>query len=497
MAADSTIQHIKASLKQIESSMIDEVEKRSAILGSVHPSQVLGAKNLIHYLTLRKENIMDLQNDLHSMGLSSLASSESHIRSQLQAINQRLGKKYKSEELEACTFEWCKTNHIEKSQALFGEKEIEFLPSIMVTFDSSFAQNYALIKSLLLNGMNVARINCAHDDEAVWSGMISKLKKACFQTGRSCKIYMDLAGPKIRTHIINKGKDKGRVKVKEGQLIWLSYDSEGFDKKEVVISPTEPDIIACLKKGDRVYMDDGMIRGVTEKVKKDKASVRITRISSSKKVIKNEKGINFPDSELNISPLTTYDISCLPFICENADLVGYSFVRMPSDVALLRNLIAETNERHPDIIIKIETPQAVKHLPDILLEGMKQEMIGIMIARGDLAVEIGFERMGEIQEEILWICEAAHVPVIWATQVLENLNKSGLATRSEITDAGHAAQAECIMINKGSHTIEVMETLRDILLRVSEHRSKKRFMFRSLNIAKHFLDKDNEVIILP
>ena len=132
MATDSTIQHIKASLKQIESSMIDEVEKRSAILGSVHPSQVLGAKNLIHYLTLRKENIMDLQNDLHSMGLSSLASSESHIRSQLQAINQRLGKKYKSEELEACTFEWCKTNHIEKSQALFGEKEIEFLPSIMV-----------------------------------------------------------------------------------------------------------------------------------------------------------------------------------------------------------------------------------------------------------------------------------------------------------------------------------------------------------------------------
>ena len=487
MESINITKRIKKSLKEIESSMVNEVEKRSSILSEIHTSQFMAAKNMLHYLTLRKEDIRALQNDLHSMGLSSLASAESHIRSQLQAINQRLGKRYKVEDEEICSFEWCQANIAHKSKKLFGERDNDFVPSLMVTFDTSFATNYALIKSLLLNGMNVARINCAHDDEAVWSGMISKLKKACFQTGKACKIYMDLAGPKIRTNIILKGKDKGRVKVKEGQLIWLSYDTDGFDKKEVVISPTEPDIIACIKKGDRVYIDDGMIRGVTEKVKKDKVAVRITRISSEKKVIKNEKGINFPDSELNVSPLTSYDISCLPFICENADLVGYSFVRLPSDLRLLRNLMTETSERQPNIVIKIETPEAVKHLPSILLEGMKQDIFGIMIARGDLAVEIGFERMGEIQEEILWICEAAHVPVIWATQVLENLNKSGLATRSEITDAVNAAQAECIMINKGSHTIEVMETLKDILQRASEHRNKKRFTFRSLNIAKNFL----------
>ncbi|HLO52913.1 MAG TPA: pyruvate kinase [Saprospiraceae bacterium] len=487
MESINITKRIKKSLKEIESSMVNEVEKRSSILSEIHTSQLMAAKNMLHYLTLRKEDIRALQNDLHSMGLSSLASAESHIRSQLQAINQRLGKRYKVEDEEICSFEWCQANIAHKSKKLFGERDNDFVPSLMVTFDTSFATNYALIKSLLLNGMNVARINCAHDDEAVWSGMISKLKKACFQTGKACKIYMDLAGPKIRTNIILKGEDKGRVKVKEGQLIWLSYDTDGFDKKEVVISPTEPDIIACIKKGDRVYIDDGMIRGVTEKVKKDKVAVRITRISSEKKVIKNEKGINFPDSELNVSPLTSYDISCLPFICENADLVGYSFVRLPSDLTLLRNLMTETSERQPNIVIKIETPEAVKHLPSILLEGMKQDIFGIMIARGDLAVEIGFERMGEIQEEILWICEAAHVPVIWATQVLENLNKSGLATRSEITDAVNAAQAECIMINKGSHTIEVMETLRDILQRASEHRNKKRFTFRSLNIAKNFL----------
>jgi pyruvate kinase len=102
-------------------------------------------------------------------------------------------------------------------------------------------------------------------------------------------------------------------------------------------------------------------------------------------------------------------------------------------------------------------------------------------------VEIGFERMSEIQEEILWICEAAHVPVIWATQVLETLNKTGVATRSEITDATHAAMAECVMINKGDHTIKVIETLRDILQRTGGHHIKKRYTFRSLNIAKAFL----------
>jgi pyruvate kinase len=118
---------------------------------------------------------------------------------------------------------------------------------------------------------------------------------------------------------------------------------------------------------------------------------------------------------------------------------------------------------------------------------MQQKAFGVMIARGDLAVEIGFERMGEIQEEILWICEAAHVPVVWAMQVLETLNKSGIATRSEITDAAHAAMAECVMINKGDHTIEVIETLRDILHRTGGHHIKKRFTFRPLSIAERFI----------
>jgi pyruvate kinase len=257
-----------------------------------------------------------------------------------------------------------------------------------------------------------------------------------------------------------------------------------------VISPDEPGIIPMLKKGERVYIDDGIIKGEIESLDGEKAAVRVARISSKKQNIKNDKGINFPDSDIRIETLTEFDRACLPFICEHADLVGYSFVSYPSDISALQQLLKKISSNPPKIILKIETPEAVKNLPGLLLQGMHDEEFGVMIARGDLAVEIGFERMGEIQEEILWICEAAHAPVVWATQVLESLNKTGMATRSEITDAAHAVMAECVMINKGDHTIKVIETLQNILHRIGGHHIKKRFLFRPLSIARQFLQSE-------
>ncbi|MBX7125718.1 MAG: pyruvate kinase, partial [Cyclobacteriaceae bacterium] len=109
--------------------------------------------------------------------------------------------------------------------------------------------------------------------------------------------------------------------------------------------------------------------------------------------------------------------------------------------------------------------------------------------RGDLAVEIGFERLSEIQQEILWICEAAHVPVIWATQVLETMNKTGFATRSEITDAAMGVMAECVMLNKGPYVVKTVETLADILSRLAGHFDKKRYIMRPLSIARNFFER--------
>lgn len=487
----ASLDQIMKNLDLIEQKMLQEEHEKADLLKQLHSNHFHSARNFIHYLVLRSDDIRGLQDLLHINGLSSLASSESHIHRQLQSIRQILGHEYKQKELDPCTYTFSMDSLEKKSDFLFGTKSEPEIPSIMVTFDSGFAGNYALIKSLLQNGMNVARINCAHDDEATWSKMINKLKKASRNSGISCKIYMDLAGPKIRTKILGKGKDKGKVKIKEGQLIWLAESIAGFEKDEIVISPNELGILTMLKIGERVYIDDGLIRSVVEKIKKNAVGIRITRVSAKSGRIKAEKGINFPDSEINIPALTAYDRNCLPFVCANADLVGFSFVRNPQDMAELRSLLHEITDQTPAIILKIETPDAVRNLPMLLMEGMKMKGFGVMIARGDLAVEIGFERLGEIQEEILWICEAAHVPVIWATQVLENLNKSGMVSRSEITDASHAAHADCVMLNKGDYTIEVIETLKDVLHRSARHRKKKRFTFHKLSIAERFFELEN------
>lgn len=158
------------------------------------------------------------------------------------------------------------------------------------------------------------------------------------------------------------------------------------------------------------------------------AILRIMRISSLKPQLKPEKGINFPDTALSVGCLTDYDKSVIPFAQANADLLGFSFVRSAADVAELQTLLRNNPGKKLPLVLKIETFEAVQNLPALLLQGMDEPLFGVMIARGDLAVEIGFERLSEVQEEILWLCEAAHVPVIWATQVLETLNKSGIAT---------------------------------------------------------------------
>ena len=130
------------------------------------------------------------------------------------------------------------------------------------------------------------------------------------------------------------------------------------------------------------------------------------------------------------------------------------------------------------IIAKIETRDAVHQLGEILLAGLSLPKFGVMIARGDLAVEVGFENLAFVQEDILCMCEAAHIPVILATQVLETLAKSGLPSRAEITDAATGTWAECVMLNKGPHILEATRTLANLLSIEERHQLKKRQIFR-------------------
>ncbi len=132
------------------------------------------------------------------------------------------------------------------------------------------------------------------------------------------------------------------------------------------------------------------------------------------------------------------------------------------------------------LIAKIETRLAVRNLPELIVQGAGAQPFGVMIARGDLAVEVGYRRMAEIQEELLWLCEAAHVPVIWATQVLDNFVKKGIRHRAEMTDAAMAERAECVMLNKGPTPDEAVRLLDDVLGRMEGHQFKKTSRMRAL-----------------
>ena len=129
------------------------------------------------------------------------------------------------------------------------------------------------------------------------------------------------------------------------------------------------------------------------------------------------------------------------------------------------------------------TPPRFERLPNLVLAAMRHHPAGVMIARGDLAVEGGYERMAEVQEEILWVCEAAHMPVIWATQVLESLAKKGMPSRAEIMDAAMGERAECVMLNKGPHIVEAVKALDDILRRMQDHQAKKSSRLRRLHLS--------------
>ncbi|MEL6325669.1 MAG: pyruvate kinase, partial [Cyanobacteria bacterium J06626_23] len=125
--------------------------------------------------------------------------------------------------------------------------------------------------------------------------------------------------------------------------------------------------------------------------------------------------------------------------------------------------------------------------PELIVNAAGRQPFGVMIARGDLAVEIGYQRLAEMQEEILWICEAAHVPVIWATQVLENLVKTGTPSRAEMTDAAMSERAECVMLNKGPYITDAVKILDDVLTRMQAHQLKKTPQLRALQSWQPFV----------
>ena len=600
-------------LEGLRSELLALEYSSSTTLQHVNPSHQSSTINLIHYLGLRRRDIRSLQERLAAVGLSSLGRMESHVFANLNAIidllSCALGKKSVDKIVppaEAVGAAQLESN----TNQLFGKPPSYRRVRVMVTMPGEVADDYSLIKDMLIHGMDCARINCAHDTPEIWSRMIAHINLARRETGRPCRILMDLGGPKLRTGEIAPGPAVLKWKPQRdlyGNVIapariwlhpasdtspspapadaclpiqgdWLAKassrdiieftDARGSSRSVQLVdqigagfwgessqttyitpgialnrlrvpvsghprrtgctgivgtlspvpelirlhigdnlnitseplpgSPAQfdaggrllhaasiacslPEVFLNVQPGERILIDDGRIGGVIRSVCKNKLVVEITQAREGGEKLLANKGINLPDSRLELNGLTEQDIEHLEFVVKHADMVGLSFVRRPADILLLQKHLKRLKAEKLGIVLKIETRAAFENLPELLLTLLRSSNVGVMIARGDLAVECGYERLAELQEEILWLAEAACLPVIWATQVLEGLSKSGKPSRAEITDAAMGVRAECVMLNKGSHIIEAIQSLDDILHRMQSHQNKKISLLRRLH----------------
>jgi len=358
--------------------------------------------------------------------------------------------------------------------------------------------------------------------DEVWFNKIKRGNVISFTDSRNkkCKIIIDKkkgngrwglmsesayleTGAELQLH---KQKKSGKEKVRVGELlpleqsitlnmgdkIILKKDSSPgeptqFDEKGNVlniahISCTLPEIFADVKVGEPIFFDDGKIEGIIEEVSTEQLLIKISYAKDTGGKLKSDKGINLPDSDLKVSGLTTKDKEDLKSVVKIADAVNFSFVNDENDVQELFDALDSLDSKI-GIILKIETQKGFNNLPKILLRSMQTYPIGVMIARGDLAIETGWKNFASIQEEILRICEAAHIPDVWATQVLETLAKKGVPSRAEITDSAMAQRAECVMLNKGPYIEKAVKMLDKILRRMQNFQKKKETILPRLEEA--------------
>ena len=598
----STISSLIEDVSALREAVLAAEAQHADLLTNVRERHIVSARNLIHYVEVRSHDLPDLQDRLTDVGISSLGRMEAgvlgHLDTVLRALHAHVDSTPPPEPAEHRDVRSPLTpaqgrNILHKNAArLLGPERPERSQRIMVTMPSESADDDGLVSEMIAAGIDLARINCAHDDEDTWASMIEAIRLCSAAEGRTPRVAMDLAGPKLRTGPLEPGPNvlklrprrdaSGHVikpalvsfgapehqeatpiplagdetanqgilaRVRPGETLRLA-DARGSNRTlrveessetgvvvsarktiywatgtqvqtehgvlvvgelpeveqslrvhvgdEIVLTPSmqpqpavteSPFVIGCslsepfdtVATGDRVLFDDGKIAAVVTEHSHDEIRVRVEEAAPNGTKLKANKGMNFPDTALGIAALTEEDLSHIPFVAEHADMVNMSFVQHADDVAELLTTLEAEGAHHLDITLKIETVEAFEHLPRILLEAMRWDNIGVMIARGDLAVEAGFARMAELQEEILWLCEAAHVPAIWATQVLESLAKSGFPSRAEITDAARAQRAESVMLNKGPFITEAITELSDILQRMGRHADKKRDMLRELH----------------
>lgn len=434
------------------------------------------AGNLAHYLGFRSENLSALQVELSELGLSSLGRCEADVLGNLDAVSAALSRICGATPLSFPPDGWKRKRDAllrDQVEAIFGRDPHGPRSRIMVTLGAPAADDPGSIERMIMAGADCVRINCAHDSPDVWRNLIVMTRHAATKLDRQCRILMDLAGPKVRISGL-AGRASKRLHLRDRLRLVASAENID-DSKGIAVASSEIEPIRLLKKGQRVIIDDGKVECVVEMKKGGTVWLKVRAVRPKGVKLRPGKGLHFPDIDLSIPPLTAKDLTDLDFVAEHADIIGYSFVQRPEDVLeLQRELTKRLDSKSlPPLVLKVETRLGVANLPDLIVAAAGRQPTAVMIARGDLAVELGLQHMSEVQEQLLWLCEAAHVPVVWATQVLDNLLKTGIASRAEATDAAMAQRAECVMLNKGEHVVETIRFLDNILHRMDRHMAKK------------------------
>ena len=326
------------------------------------------------------------------------------------------------------------------------------------------SQDKHILEEMLQAGMNIARINLAHGDLEEHRQKVANLRAASSRTGKRLAIFADLPGPKMRVGRFNQES----VFLERGQVFWLHNQEIIGDKERASIN--FEGLCRVIKPGDWIFMNDGYIQLLVEEVFDD----RVRCVVKAGGELRAQKGVNFPDVDLGISALTELDRDLLKFAAEQElDGVGLSFVQDADDIRDLRKE-AEALNYDPMVIAKIERSGALENIKEIIAESD-----GIMVARGDLGVEIPIEKIPLVQKELIHKANMAGKPVITATQMLESMTHNRRPTRSEATDVANAILdgTDCVMLSGetavGKFPVETVETMTNL---ACEAESKTNFL---------------------
>jgi pyruvate kinase len=325
------------------------------------------------------------------------------------------------------------------------------------------SQDEATIRHLIKFGMNVARLNLSHGSHSEHTQVYNTLRKISAELGKPICILLDLQGPKIRIGDLPGGE----IRLMEGQTVTLTTHT---DQPIAGVIPVEfPQLLSSARQGERVLLDDGNLELRIEKIEQNKVLAHVVVGGS----LKSHKGISLPEAHLDISSLTEKDLIDLEFGLQlGVDAIALSFVRSEADVLRLRNEIDRLTQarKHMMIIAKLERPEALEHLDQIM-----ETADGVMVARGDLGVEMSPEKVPIAQKRIIESANQHARLVITATQMLESMIHNPRPTRAEASDVANAIfdGSDAVMLSGetaiGEYPVQSVSMMAKIICQAEAH----------------------------